>query len=308
MQDVGFSVENGELVSIIGPSGAGKTTLLKILAGLETPDAGELQFAVPPSKKNPTIMVFQDYVLFPNMTVFENTAFGLKARRIPKKEIRERVERILEFFHLEDKAGQYPAALSAGQQQRAAVARAMVVNPSLLLLDEPFANLDSYLKMEIAEFIRNTQQTFDITTISVTHDLAEAFVMSDKIGIMLEGRLVQYDTAGEVYKHPASYEAAGFMGPVNHIPQEYAEELGVDQESYESGKAVHARPEGFEIRPDSQGAGRIVQTAFAGHFIRYTVEFKKRMFTVYGLHDQLQPGDRVALSIVDYFTSDEEIV
>ena len=160
LTNVTFEVAPGECVSLIGPSGAGKTTLLKLIAGLELPDQGRLLLDPLPSKVLPVILVFQDYILFPHQTVFANVAFGLRARRLPKAEVSERVHEYLEYVGLGDRAGAYPNQLSAGQQQRVAIARAMVVNPGVLLLDEPFANLDRNLKMETAQFIRDTGRRF----------------------------------------------------------------------------------------------------------------------------------------------------
>jgi putative spermidine/putrescine transport system ATP-binding protein len=211
LESIGFAVNARELVSIVGPSGAGKTTLLKIIAGLETPDQGEVAFSEPVSKHHPVIIVFQDYVLFPAMTVRQNIGFGLKARHMEKNQIKNQVDRMLDYFKLAPQADQYPAQLSAGQKQRVAIARAMIVNPAVLLLDEPFANLDRNLKMETARFIRTTQQAFGIPTISVTHDLEEAFAMSDRIGVLLDGRVQQFDTPRQVYFHSATPAVARFL-------------------------------------------------------------------------------------------------
>lgn len=295
LDSVTFQVERGELVSIIGPSGVGKTTLLRILAGLDRPTSGRLLFDTPPTKDRPVIMVFQDYLLFPNMTVFDNTAFGLKSRRTDRRETERRVREILAYFHLEDKADAYPAHLSAGQKQRVAIARAMVVNPAVLLLDEPFANLDPGLKMETAEFIRATQREFGITTVSVTHDLPEAFVMSDRIGIMLGGKLIQYATAGEVYHRPATYEAARFLGPANLIGADLAAALGLPEA--DAGMTRYVRPEGFVMQGEPNGAGVIREVSFAGHYIRYKVELAGHVLTVYSLSNSLAAGDRVRLAV-----------
>ncbi|THB66624.1 MAG: ABC transporter ATP-binding protein [Desulfovibrio sp.] len=307
LDNVGFSAGSGELVSIIGPSGVGKTTLLMILAGLESADSGAIEYDPQPSKDQPAILVFQDYLLFPNLTVFENTAFGLRARKLPRKEIKDRVSHILGYFHLQDKMRSYPNQLSAGQKQRVAIARAMVVNPGLLLLDEPFANLDRNLKLETAEFIRATQQEFGITTISVTHDLTEAFVMSDKIGIMLGGKLVQFGPAGEVYSEPATFEAAKFLGPVNVITPSLCRALNLAEAPIpDNCGTMYSRPEAVRIQADPQGVGVISQVNFAGHYICYTVAVEQDTLLVYSLHDGYSPGDRVDIQILKYLTSQRD--
>ena len=214
LEDISFDVGSQELVSIVGPSGVGKTPRLAIIARLESPDAGEVRFSSPPTRKCPVIIVFQDYVLFPSMTVRDNISFGLRARHVDKRRIGDQVDRMLDYFQLTEKGDHYPSQLSAGQKQRVAIARAMIVNPAVLLLDEPVANLDRNLKMETARFIRKTQQAFGIPTVSVTHDLEEAFAMSDRIGVLLDGRLKQFDTPKRVYFNSTLPDVANFLGPV----------------------------------------------------------------------------------------------
>lgn len=293
LHDVTFGVERGSVVSIIGPSGVGKTTLLKLIAGLDTPDSGRLVFEEEPGRDHPAILVFQDYLLFPSMTVYQNVAFGLRARKVRRRETEQRVMTLLEHFQLADKRGEYPANLSAGQKQRVAIARAMVVNPALLLLDEPFANLDQNLKMRTAEFIRDTQKEFGVTTIAVTHDQQEAFLMSDMVGVMLEGRLAQYAPAAEVAMHPASLEVAEFLGPVNVLPESLASSLGVAI----CHDGCYIRPERLRISPDAAGPGVITGAAMAGPVMRFAVDMNGTLLTVFSMENGLRIGDRVSVTL-----------
>jgi putative spermidine/putrescine transport system ATP-binding protein len=292
LDDISFPVRQGELVSLIGPSGAGKTTLLKIIAGLELPDSGSVK-STADLCANPAILVFQDYLLFPAMTVFNNVAYGLKCRGVKGTALTEKVSAMLAYFQLTDKSRHYPRQLSAGQQQRVALARAMVVNPSLLLLDEPFANLDRNLKAETAEFIKTFQKEYGITAISVTHDLQEAFIMSDKIGIMLDGRLHQFDTVKNVYNYPASGRVAAFLGHVNHIPAPYFPLLGIDQQ----GNVVTVRAEAITLAHHENGMGEITEVQFAGHHVIYRVRVKELVLTVYSLDPGFSRKERVDITI-----------
>ncbi|MBC16761.1 MAG: ABC transporter ATP-binding protein [Desulfovibrio sp.] len=289
LHDIDFTVDKGSVTSFIGPSGVGKTTMLKMIAGLESPDSGHFTFGEPPSREHPVILVFQDYLLFPNLTVFNNVAFGLRARKIKKAEIHSRVMTLLEHFQLASKSDEYPASLSAGQQQRVALARAMVVNPAILLLDEPFANLDRNLKMRTAEFIRDTQQEFGVTTICVTHDQDEAFLMSDDIGVILNGKLAQFASARDVYAHPASFEVAEFLGPVNTLTEPDAALLGI--QIRDGGYFV--RPENLSIRPDDNGSGIIRRAIFAGRTNKYEVDWKGTRLTVISGGIDIREGQRV---------------
>ena len=304
LEQVSFAVDQGELVSIVGPSGAGKTTLLKIIAGLETADRGVIRSAVNLTA-NPAILVFQDYLLFPSMTIFENVAFGLKCRRVERQEQEERVHAMLDYFQLSDKARQYPKQLSAGQQQRVALARAMVVSPSILLLDEPFANLDRSLKADTAEFIRGFQQEYGITTISVTHDLQEAFMMSDQIGIMLEGRLCQFDTVKTVYNRPVSHEVAAFLGHINRIPAACFASLIFASGHIPTSSGISVRAESIGLHRDSRGPGVVDEVVFAGQFIIYRVVLADLRVTVYSFNPEYASGDRVSLEIKQYLHLEE---
>lgn len=304
LEQVSFAVEKGELVSIVGPSGAGKTTLLKILAGLEKADRGVVRSSVNLAE-SPAILVFQDYLLFPSMSIFENVAFGLKCRRTERHEQSARVHAMLDYFQLSDKAWEYPNQLSAGQQQRVALARAMVVSPSILLLDEPFANLDRNLKADTAEFIRGFQQEYRITTVSVTHDLQEAFMMSDKIGIMLDGRLRQFDTVKTVYNRPVSHEVAAFLGHINRIPAACFAALNFASGDSPPCAGISVRAEGIDLHRAGQGGGVVSEVVFAGQFIIYRVDLADIRVTVYSFNPEFAVGDRVVLEIKQYIQLEE---
>ena len=214
---ISLTIAEGEFFTLLGPSGCGKTTLLRMLAGFLFPDGGDIRFADKsivntPAHKRQTGMVFQNYALFPHMTVFENVAYGLKARNIQGAEIKKRVEAMLEAVHLPDLADRYPRQLSGGQQQRVALARAMVIEPLVLLMDEPLSNLDAKLRINMREEIRRIQKQSGITTVYVTHDQEEAMAISDRIAILFEGKMQQVGSPWDIYCRPANVFAAQFMG------------------------------------------------------------------------------------------------
>jgi putative spermidine/putrescine transport system ATP-binding protein len=243
------------------------------------------------------VLVFQDYVLFPNLTVHENIAFGLRVRKTPQDEIEAKVQDFLQVFDIREQQHLFPAELSAGQRQRTAIARAMIIKPSILLLDEPFANLDRNLKVSTAAFIRSTQKQFGVTTIGVTHDLEEAFAMSDKIGILLEGKLIQYDSVREVYFNPASLEAAAFLGPVNVVPREYLRWFEGTEGLQTDKKSLVVRAESIDLEKRASGEGIVEEAKFIGISILYTVNLHGLRLNVYSLSADLKKGDRVALSL-----------
>ncbi len=217
-----LSIREGELITLLGPSGCGKTTTLRMIGGFEAPNEGEISFGdrpvtwLPPESRNIGI-VFQNYALFPHMTLAENVAFGLEMRREPRPRVRERVQAILRKVQLAGLERRYPHQLSGGQQQRVALARALVVNPAVLLLDEPLANLDAKLREEMRFYIRHLQQEFAITTIYVTHDQSEAMVLADRIALMKDGRLQQLGSAEDIYRRPSNAWVAEFIGLSNFI-------------------------------------------------------------------------------------------
>ncbi|MDR2055366.1 MAG: ABC transporter ATP-binding protein [Desulfovibrio sp.] len=214
---VSLEIAEGELFTLLGPSGCGKTTLLRLLAGFSLPDGGDIFFAgrsivkTPPHKRE-TGMVFQNYALFPHLTIFENVAYGLRARNTPQAAVRERVSAILDAVHLDGMGERFPRQLSGGQQQRVALARALVIRPQVLLMDEPLSNLDAKLRVDMREEIRRIQKEFGITTVYVTHDQEEAMAISDRLAILSGGRLQQAGNPWEVYFNPVNRFTAEFMG------------------------------------------------------------------------------------------------
>lgn len=219
---VSISVERGEFFTLLGPSGCGKTTLLRAIAGFNDLTSGGIRLdgadllAVPPHRRD-IGMVFQDYAIFPHLSVFDNVAFGLKARKLPQSQIKSRVTEALYAVRLEKMAERLPAAMSGGQQQRIGLARAMVINPRLLLMDEPLSNLDAKLRIELREEIRDIQKQVGIATIYVTHDQEEALAISDRICVMSAGKIEQVGTPQEIYGDPQTRFVAGFVGTLNTL-------------------------------------------------------------------------------------------
>jgi putative spermidine/putrescine transport system ATP-binding protein len=220
---IDLSVEWGEFFTLLGPSGCGKTTMLRVIAGIYPAQAGRVRLdgkditRVPMHKRN-LGMVFQNYALFPHLSAFDNVAFGLRSRAVTREEIRARVKEALALVRLGDLGDRYPAQLSGGQQQRVALARALVVRPALLLLDEPLSNLDARLRDEMRIEIRELQRRLRITTLLVTHDIAEAFSLSDRMAVMRAGRIEQIGKATEIYQRPANRFVANFVGPTAELP------------------------------------------------------------------------------------------
>jgi len=220
VRSVSLTVAEGELVSLLGPSGCGKTTTLRIIAGFETPTSGRLRIAgrdmtnVPVERRGLS-MVFQNYALFPHLTVFENVAFGLRLRKLPRAEIIEKVKQALAQVGLAELGDRLPRRLSGGQQQRVSLARALVVNPSVLLLDEPLSNLDLKLREQLRDEIRRLQRSLGITAVYVTHDQGEAMAMSDRVAVMRAGRIEQIGTPRSIYEQPATAFVASFIGQCN---------------------------------------------------------------------------------------------
>ena len=217
LRGVTLSIERGELFAILGPSGCGKTTLLRIIAGFEIPDEGRVYIGgrdvtdVPPDKRG-TVMVFQNWALWPHMTVYENIAFGLRLRKLPEDEVRRRVKWVLELLGLEGFEKRYPGQLSGGQQQRVALARALAVQPQVLLLDEPLSNLDAKLRLKLRGELKKLQRQLGITMVYVTHDQEEAMSLADRMAVMRDGQIEQVGSPTELYRRPGTLFTAVFLG------------------------------------------------------------------------------------------------
>ncbi|MEB3758002.1 MAG: ABC transporter ATP-binding protein [Desulfurococcales archaeon] len=288
-----LEIRDGEFFTFLGPSGCGKTTTLRLIAGFEFPDKGRILFDdedvtyLRPYERN-TAMVFQNYALWPHMTVFDNIAYGLKLRKVPKEEIRRKVKEVLELIRLEGMENRYPTQLSGGQQQRVALARALVVEPSILLLDEPLSNLDAKLRLGMREEIKRIQKELNITTIYVTHDQEEALTMSDRIAVMNKGKVHQVGTPYEIYAWPRDIFVATFLGRSNllygkvssvegdkvTVETSIGRIKGVTHQDYLDMKIKKGSSVGVIIRPESF---RTEMTS-GGEFNEFTVNIILAMF------------------------------
>jgi putative spermidine/putrescine transport system ATP-binding protein len=294
ISQIDLDIESGELVALLGPSGCGKTTTLRMIAGLEVPTFGQILFddddvsEVPVQDRN-VGMVFQRYALFPHMTVEKNVMFGLKVRGTPADEIKRRLEDILDVVQLVQFRHRFPAQLSGGQMQRVAIARTLITNPSVLMMDEPLANLDTKLRGEMRRFIRELQQRLGITTIFVTHDQVEAMELADRVAVIFDGKLAQYDTPDVLYQRPNSVEIADFMGANNIFDAqikngvantgfgEFALDTNVIPVRDGAGRIL-LRGEAIDLLLEQGGAsqnvvaGKVTAREFFGATVNYTVD------------------------------------
>jgi sulfate transport system ATP-binding protein len=222
LDDVSLEVPDGSLTALLGPSGSGKSTLLRVIAGLEVPDSGEVEVAGArathlPARKREIGFVFQHYAAFKHLTVFENVAFGLRIRKRPKDEVRDRVHELLALVGLDGYAKRYPAQLSGGQRQRMALARALAVEPRVLLLDEPFGALDANVRADLRAWLRRLHDQVHVTTVLVTHDQEEAMEVADNLVVLRDGRIEQVGAPRDIYEAPANDFVMGFIGPVSRV-------------------------------------------------------------------------------------------
>lgn len=296
--DLSVHINNGEFFTLLGPSGCGKTTLLRMIAGFNSIEEGKIDFDdttinnVPAQDRN-IGMVFQSYAIFPHLTVRQNVEYGLKIRRVPKKEIKERVDKILKIVKIDEYQDRLPERLSGGQQQRVALARAIVIHPQVLLMDEPLSNLDAKLRIEMRSAIREIQHQVGITTVYVTHDQEEALAISDRIAVMKSGVIQQIGSPQSIYTRPYNVFVSTFIGHSNlfkatiHITDKnkliifkngYKLEMKNLVESVENGQevVVSVRPEEFSIAEDGLEC-EITSRIFLGKYTNYFLKFKDEM-------------------------------
>jgi putative spermidine/putrescine transport system ATP-binding protein len=280
-----LDIAGGELIALLGPSGCGKTTALRAIAGFDRPDAGRVlvdgrDVTEVPASRRDMGMVFQAYSLFPNLTVADNVAFGLRVRHRTKAERARRAEELLELVGLADRRNRYPHQLSGGQQQRVALARALAVAPTVLLLDEPLSALDAQVRVQLREEIRRIQLELGITTVFVTHDQGEALSVADRVGVMRGGRLEQLAAPHDLYERPATAFVAQFVGTMNRLPATRVaggvEVLGVRRpvagDAPADGPVVAlVRPEALVVAADPGGTARVVTRTFSGATTRLAV-------------------------------------
>lgn len=293
VDNISCEIRQGEFFTLLGPSGCGKTTLLRMIAGFNSIDGGEIYFGEKvinniEAHKRDIGMVFQNYAIFPHMTVYDNVAYGLKARKTPKSQIQEKVMEALDLVQIQNLKDRKPSELSGGQQQRVALARAIVIKPGVLLMDEPLSNLDAKLRIQMRTIIKKLQKELGITTVYVTHDQEEALAISDRIAIMQSGKIMQLDTPADIYKKPKNTFVAGFIGTSNFLDAEVVYDSNMKtsinlqgvleypvklKRKLDSVK-ISVRPEQFIINsPEGKGIpGEIQMYTFLGDFANYEIK------------------------------------
>ncbi len=328
-----LEIKESEFFTLLGPSGCGKTTLLRMVAGFNSIEGGTISFNdkvinnIAPNKRN-IGMVFQNYAIFPHMSVFKNVAYGLTNRKVSKAETERRVNDVLEKVKITHLRDRMPENMSGGQQQRIALARAMVIEPDVLLMDEPLSNLDAKLRLEMREVIRDLQKSVGITTIYVTHDQEEAMAVSDRIAVMKDGVIQQIGTPRSIYHRPMNIFVANFIGSTNIISgagsgrtvkvEGYETEIPAIREPLDPGTAIKlsVRPEELILMPaDAPGIkGEVVNSTYLGNMTHYLVRLSTgdeiKIIQESSETDYLSPGDPVNLSIntakVNVFSEDGE--
>lgn len=316
VDDISISIGKGELVSFIGPSGCGKTTLLRTIGGFHRQDAGnvvldgEIIDDLPPEKRS-TGMVFQNYALFPHMTVYKNVAYGLKQKKVKKADRHELIMNALEQVELADHGKRKPSELSGGQQQRVAIARCLVLEPKVLLLDEPLSNLDAKLRLVLREEIRKIKDKLNLTVIFVTHDQEEAISISDRIVVLNKGSIQQLDKPSVVYNRPKNKFVSTFVGNSNFLTGSIVEKenqkrfendiisFPVDESFINNNVdeiTLLVRPEQVKLNKESSIQGEITNIIYNGNFVRYFIRINEQEFMV----DEFNPGDKIKYQTGDF--------
>ena len=328
IKDVSLQIKAGEFFTLLGPSGCGKTTLLRMIAGFNTIEKGEIRFDdtvinhVPTYRRN-IGMVFQSYAIFPHLTVRQNVEYGLKPRKVPKAEMKERVDRAMKLTQIDQYADRQPQQLSGGQQQRVALSRAIVIEPDLLLMDEPLSNLDAKLRVQMRTSIREIQRKLNITTIYVTHDQEEALAVSDRIAVMNMGVVEQVGKPYEIYSKPVNTFVANFIGISNFLDGKVTQggvsimgtaPLPVQlKRPFDGDVRISIRPEHIELVEPQNGAinGEVKIATFLGDFISYEVRLSNDQVIQCNQYVHLNPrmreiGEKVALKVEKFnvFTAD----
>ncbi|MBN7573524.1 MULTISPECIES: ABC transporter ATP-binding protein [Clostridium] len=337
-----LNIKNGEFFTLLGPSGCGKTTLLRMIIGFNSIEGGEIQFngkvvnGIHPSKRN-IGMVFQNYAIFPHLTVRQNIEFGLKNRKVPKDEIDKKVEEIMKIVKIDEYKDRLPENLSGGQQQRVALARAIVIHPDVLLMDEPLCNLDAKLRVEMRNAIKEIQNQIGITTVYVTHDQEEAMAISDRIAIMKAGVIQHVGTPQEIYQRPANTFVASFIGGTNildrrlvlingkcfiYFTEDYYEEMNLNLDKEKETKSkdikvkVSVRPEEFIISKDMHGIGAtVISSMFLGlnthYFVKLETGEKVEIIQESTIEKIIKPGTKIGLTVkkkkINVFNEDGNI-
>ena len=337
---VSLDIKEGEFFTLLGPSGCGKTTLLRMIAGFNSIDEGEILFSDKvinnvSADKRDIGMVFQNYAVFPHMTVSENVAYGLKARKVPRDKREIKVLEALDLVQIRDLKDRTPNALSGGQQQRVALARAFVIEPGILLMDEPLSNLDAKLRVQMRSMIKKLQSKLGITTIYVTHDQEEALAISDRIAVMNQGQVMQIGAPEEIYRKPENLFVANFIGNSNELKGKITSveegNIGVLEleagskarirmkESYTGEAVASIRPEHFYFRDTADEGtfrGRIALSTFLGDFVLYEVELKNGQsieVNEYGdMNNVRKKGETVNVAfksdVISVYRSREEVI
>ena len=293
VEHINLDIYEGEIVTFLGPSGCGKTTILRTIGGFLDVTSGDITvdgqsiIHLPPEKR-PTAMVFQSYNLWPHMTIYENLAFGLKLRKVPKAEIDSDVKKYLELVSMPGCEKKYPGQLSGGQQQRIAIARSLMLKPSLLLLDEPFSALDAKIRQQMREELKKIQQDLGITVIFVTHDQEEAMSLSHRIVVMNKGKFEQTGTPAEIYDRPATLHVASFIGEMNFLKKD--------------GKTIAVRPEELTVTEGTGGQfdATVRTVMLLGHYVVMTAQHGSDVIKCYidrSLSERLKEGDRISFSV-----------